>query len=117
MFQHAQGVDAGIDFRMMGFGLGHAKQRIDLGHQDLEGRAVAQDLDKYLWLFLHESARNFLPTALGRQCFQLAGVAELAHQFEGFVRHLETQWSITRGKAGNPQDSERIFGESGGNVT
>jgi len=41
LFQHAEGVHAGVYFRVMDLGLRHAKQCIDFGHQGFQGCAVA----------------------------------------------------------------------------
>ncbi|MOA20020.1 hypothetical protein D3C78_1404360 [compost metagenome] len=59
-----------IDFRVMGGWLRYAKQRVDLGHQNLECAACAQNLNKYLWLIFHQGAGNFLPAALRGQRFK-----------------------------------------------
>ncbi len=54
LFQHAQGVHAGVNFRVVSCGLRHAEQRIHLRHQGFQRVAVTQYLDKYLGLIFHQ---------------------------------------------------------------
>ena len=93
------------------------QQCVHLWHQDLQGAAVAQHLDEYLGLILHQRALYLLPAALGGKRLQFAGCADLAHQLARFVGDPKPQRRIAGGEAGHPQYAQRIFGESRGNMT
>ena len=77
---------------------------------------VLQHLNEYFRPRLHQRTRNFFPAALRRQRRQLAGARQLAHQLKRLVGDTETQFGIARGEARHAQNTQRIFGESGGNV-
>nr|VVN23364.1 hypothetical protein PS652_04447 [Pseudomonas fluorescens] len=114
LFEHREGVDTAVDLRVMGLRLWHAEQRIELWHQLLEGAAIAQHLDEYLRLIFHQRPGDFLPAALGGQRLQLAGFAECVHQFDGFRGHAKAHAGIARGKPGDAQHAQGIFGERRG---
>ncbi|MNG23201.1 hypothetical protein D3C84_1077770 [compost metagenome] len=72
LFEHREGVDTAVDFRVMSLRLRHTEQRIEFRHQLLEGAAIAQHLDEHLGLIFHQCPGDFLPAALGGQGLQLA---------------------------------------------
>ncbi|MCY1436194.1 hypothetical protein D9M71_523100 [compost metagenome] len=106
-----EGVYASVDFRMVGCRLRYAEQSVEFRHQFFEGATIAQHLNEHLRLILHQCPGNFFPAALGGECLEFTGFAELAHQLNGLRRYLETHCGIARGKAGDAQDSQGIFGE------
>ncbi|MNI31158.1 hypothetical protein D3C73_850330 [compost metagenome] len=116
LFQHAQGMYACVDFRMVGLRLRYAEQCVDLRHQHLECAASTQHFNEYLRLVFHQGAGDLFPAPLRRQCFQFARLAELAHQLKRFGSNGEAEPCITCSKAGNTQNPERIFGKRGGYV-
>ena len=107
--QHHHEVHAGIDFGMVLGRLGHAPQAVDLRHQALQRPAGAQHLEQAARTRLHEAAREFLPHPFGHQCVDLPLLHHAPTQRQGFVGHGEVR--PTRGKAGQAQDANRVFGE------
>ena len=116
LLQNHQHMHAAVDLRVMQGGLRHAEQRIDFRQQFGQGAAVAQHLDKYIGTRFHQGAGDFLPAALGGQCLQLTGLAQLAHQRQGFLGHPETERCIAGGKTGDAQHPQRVFGEGRGDM-
>ncbi|MNV57035.1 hypothetical protein D3C71_1493470 [compost metagenome] len=72
LFKNAQGMEAAVDFRVVGFRLRHAEQRINLGHQHLQCVAVPEYLDENLRLVFHQGAGYFFPAAFGSQRLKFA---------------------------------------------
>ncbi|MOA45134.1 hypothetical protein D3C78_1675010 [compost metagenome] len=72
LLQHAQGVGASVDFRVVALGLRDAKQCVNFRHQLFKGTACAQHLDKHLWLVFHQGAGDFFPATLRRKRLQFA---------------------------------------------
>ncbi|MNR11143.1 hypothetical protein D3C85_1274310 [compost metagenome] len=70
LFQHAQGMHARIDFRVMSLRLRHAEQSVDFRHQLLERAACSQHFNKYLRLIFHQCAGNLFPAAFRCQRLQ-----------------------------------------------
>ncbi len=85
-----------------------AVQRVDLGQQLAQRAAIAQHRQHPRRVRLHQSARDFLPDALGRQRGELARRDQRPHQRFGAGGHDEAE---ARGEAGDPQHAQRILGE------
>ena len=109
LVDHHQGMDAGIDLRMVVGPLRHAEQRIDLGQQPDQRAALAQHLEHARRPVFHQAFRQFLPDPLGNQMIDFAGGDHAAHQRQRFRRHRKI--GEAGGKAGKAQDAHRVFGE------
>ncbi|MNP52683.1 hypothetical protein D3C76_1470930 [compost metagenome] len=72
LFQHAQGVYAGVDLRVVSLWLRHTEQGVNFGHQHLECAACLQHFNEHLRLVFHQRAGDLLPAPLRRQGFKLA---------------------------------------------
>ncbi|MNZ75431.1 hypothetical protein D3C78_939080 [compost metagenome] len=114
--QYVEDVHAGIHFRMVRSRLRYAEQRIDFRQQHRQRATVAQHLEEHVRTRFHQRAGDFLPAALGGERFELARAGQLTHQRQGFVRDTEAERRIARGKAGDTQHAQGIFGECRGNV-
>ena len=104
---------AGVDLRVVAGFLRDAEQRIDFRKQRLEGRTVAQHLDKYLGVSLAEGAPHFRPDALGGQGRQLPGLYDVRHQGQRFALEGKAPVGVASGKARRAQDAQRILGKGG----
>ena len=83
-------------------------QRVHFGQELRECPAVAQHRQHPRRMRLHQSPGEFLPDALGREFFDLAGRDQLAHQAPGFRRHREPE---ARGETRDAQHAQRILDE------
>ena len=105
--EHHHHVHAGIDFRVIVGALRHAPQRIDFRQNARERAAVAQHVEHARRLRLHQSARHFLPHALGHERIDFAVRDHLLHQRARFRRDGEIREA--RGKAREAQNAHRVF--------
>ena len=105
-----QGVDAGIDFRVIVRPLRHTEQRTCLRQESCQGTAFAQDLEHARRPGFHQAFCQFLPDPLGDQMIDFAAGNHGAHQRQRFRRDRE--FSEARRETGEAQDAYGIFCES-----
>ena len=111
--EHHQGMDAGIDLRVVLCRLRHAEKAIDLREDTRQCAALAQHLEEYRRRRFTQGTRRFGPYALGHQRVNLAVVHHLAHQHQGLVGDGKALRRETRGEARHAQDAHRILREGG----
>ena len=114
--QRHQGVNAGINFRVPFRRGGHAKQRVYFREQHFQRPAVAQNLEKDLWIAGSQGVFGLFPDAFWRQMFQLARVGHGRHQRHRLVGDAEAEMGITGGKTRHAQYAKRIFRKGGGDM-
>ena len=115
LLEHQQLVLTGVDLGVVGLGLRHAPQAVQLGQQALERAAGAQHLEQSPRVRLHQALGQFLPHTLGHQGVDLALVDEAAHQRQRVRGDREV--AVARGKARRAQQAHRVLGVGLADVT
>ena len=104
MAEHIQG-------RLVVRRLRNAVQVGHLGKQFGERAAFVQHLKKDLRGAFHQGAAGLFPDPLGGQVRHLPAHHDVAHQFQGGVRHPETHPVVAGGEARHAQHAQRVLGE------
>ena len=107
--EHHHQMHTGIDLRMVLGPLRHAPEPVNFGQQPRQRAAFTQYVEHAGRFGLHQSARDFLPNALGHQRIYFTIGHHGFHELHGFRRHAEI--GKTGCKARQTQDAHRVFAE------